>query len=238
MLLTNFIEMSLSARTDREALSVLDEFLTAKGVEVWSYHITLEHLVKLNLEAGFIFHSFDPAWVERYRSRHYYEIDPIIAHSVQASAPYRWWDIGELVELSEAQKAYIADAKAHLTGGYGVPVHGTHGTAAYFGIGAQTRSLDFDMTELAILQLACHQTHARYLQLHGAIETPLPKLTPRETEVLQWVVKGKSNSVIAEVLGISEHTVDTLMRRIYRKFDVTDRTSAALRAVGAGLVSA
>jgi LuxR family transcriptional regulator/LuxR family quorum-sensing system transcriptional regulator CciR len=76
----------------------------------------------------------------------------------------------------------------------------------------------------------------RFLQLHGAVEVPPANLTRRELDVLGWVVRGKSNSVIAELLGISEHTVDTLMRRVYRKLGVGDRTSAALRAVGSGLV--
>ncbi len=46
-----------------------------------------------------------------------------------------------------------------------------------------------------------------------------------------WVTRGKSNSVIGSILGISASTVDTYMRRIFRKLDVTDRTSAAMRAI-------
>jgi DNA-binding CsgD family transcriptional regulator len=107
---------------------------------------------------------------------------------------------------------------------------------AYFGAGSLSHHVDLPLGELIKIQFACHQTHMRFLQLHGAVEVPPATLTPREIDVLTWVVRGKSNSVIAEVLGISEHTVDTLMRRIYRKLGVGDRTSAALRAVGSGLI--
>jgi DNA-binding NarL/FixJ family response regulator len=44
--------------------------------------------------------------------------------------------------------------------------------------------------------------------------------------------------VIAEILAISPGTVDTYMRRIYDKLEVSDRTSAAVKGVGMGLIAA
>ena len=64
------------------------------------------------------------------------------------------------------------------------------------------------------------------------------QLSSREKEILDWVARGKSNSVIAEILEISPGTVDTYMRRIYVKLDVSDRTSAAVKGVGMGLIAA
>ncbi len=61
-------------------------------------------------------------------------------------------------------------------------------------------------------------------------------LSPREAEILQWISRGKSNSVIADILGISRHTVDTHVRRIFRKLDTSDRTTASLRAMQLGLL--
>jgi DNA-binding CsgD family transcriptional regulator len=55
--------------------------------------------------------------------------------------------------------------------------------------------------------------------------------------VLGWVAQGKSNAAIGEILGISAHTVDAHLRRIYLKLGVVDRISAALRALGFGLIS-
>lgn len=63
-------------------------------------------------------------------------------------------------------------------------------------------------------------------------------LTPREREILDWIAKGKSNAVIAQILGISRHTVDTYNRRIFKKLGTADRTTAAIKAMQAGLVAA
>ena len=71
-------------------------------------------------------------------------------------------------------------------------------------------------------------------ELHGAQEEIA--LSRRETEVLTWVAKGKSNAATAAILGISSHTVDTHLRRVFEKFDTTSRTVAAVRAVQYGLL--
>jgi DNA-binding CsgD family transcriptional regulator len=56
----------------------------------------------------------------------------------------------------------------------------------------------------------------------------LPGLSRRESEVLIWVAKGKTNSDIGEILGISRRTVDTLLSRTYQKLGVETRTAAVM----------
>jgi len=56
--------------------------------------------------------------------------------------------------------------------------------------------------------------------------------------VLTWVARGKTNTSIGDILGISGNTVDAHLRRIYLKLGVYDRVSAALRALGFGLITA
>jgi len=53
------------------------------------------------------------------------------------------------------------------------------------------------------------------------------KLTAREAEVLYWVVKGKINRDIADILGASPATVKKHLERIFAKLGVETRTSAA-----------
>lgn len=52
-------------------------------------------------------------------------------------------------------------------------------------------------------------------------------LTPREQEILEYVIRGFSNREIAQQLGISWRTVDTHLRNIYRKMGVKSRAQAA-----------
>ena len=57
------------------------------------------------------------------------------------------------------------------------------------------------------------------------------KLTPREAEVLYWVIKGKINRDIADILGASPATVKKHLEHVFAKLGVETRTSAAAMAM-------
>ena len=60
-----------------------------------------------------------------------------------------------------------------------------------------------------------------------AQSSPLSALTKRETQVLELIAQGYSNSDIAKILIISEHTVNDYTKKIYKKLDVHSRHAAA-----------
>lgn len=89
-----------------------------------------------------------------------------------------------------------------------------------------------------------HESYAAHLlELLGTDDKPRPvdvprtgaTLTPREVEVLRFVMTGHSNRAIAEHLVISEWTVKSHLTNIYRKLDVSSRTQAIVRARELGL---
>ncbi len=57
------------------------------------------------------------------------------------------------------------------------------------------------------------------------------QLTQRESEVLMWIARGKSNCDIAEILSLSPRTVNKHLEQIYAKLGVENRASAAALAV-------
>jgi two-component system nitrate/nitrite response regulator NarL len=59
-------------------------------------------------------------------------------------------------------------------------------------------------------------------------------LSPREQEILQALVTGASNKMIAIKLGITEATVKVHLKTLLRKIDVHNRTQAAIWAVNNG----
>jgi DNA-binding CsgD family transcriptional regulator len=54
-----------------------------------------------------------------------------------------------------------------------------------------------------------------------------PELTPRESEVLFWISKGKSNHDIGVILGAKTGTICKHVEHIFSKLNVENRTSAA-----------
>ena len=61
-------------------------------------------------------------------------------------------------------------------------------------------------------------------------------LTPRESQVLEQIVTGKSNKEIATELAITEATVKTHINTLLGKLGVEDRTQAATAAIRRGIV--
>jgi len=63
-----------------------------------------------------------------------------------------------------------------------------------------------------------------------------PELTPRELEVLEQIVEGKSNQEIARTLSIAESTVKAHVNSILSKLSVGDRTQAVTTAIRRGII--
>ncbi|HYO52534.1 response regulator transcription factor [Archangium sp.] len=69
-------------------------------------------------------------------------------------------------------------------------------------------------------------------------EIPEPKpLSNRETELLQLIAKGVSNSEAARLLNLSKGTIRTHLEHIYRKLEVTNRVEAVTEGIRKGLIS-
>jgi DNA-binding CsgD family transcriptional regulator len=56
-------------------------------------------------------------------------------------------------------------------------------------------------------------------------------LTAREAEVLYWVIQGKTNRDIAEILSLSPRTVHKHLEHVFEKMGVETRTAAAALAL-------
>ncbi|WP_446811599.1 response regulator [Methylomonas sp. 2BW1-5-20] len=73
-------------------------------------------------------------------------------------------------------------------------------------------------------------------QLPNVTDSASVGLTPREFEVLTWLVQGIGNKQIARQLGIEEQTVRNHLRPIYQKFGVAKRTELLVKVFERGIV--
>jgi len=72
---------------------------------------------------------------------------------------------------------------------------------------------------------------------HGNVLSAVLKLSERETQILDGLVRGYANKVIARRCDITEATVKVHMKSILRKFRVGNRTQAAIWALEHGYCS-
>jgi DNA-binding CsgD family transcriptional regulator len=88
---------------------------------------------------------------------------------------------------------------------------------------------DFSERDRALLVLLRPHLHQAYLDAEHR-RRPVPRLTPRQNDLLHLVAAGHTNTQIARRLGISEGTVRTHLENIYEKLHVSSRTAAVTRA--------
>ena len=107
------------------------------------------------------------------------------------------------------------------------------------------RPTDFTDKELTLLRLVAPQIALAYrnglafseLKLAAARTIPAPKeferigLTVREGEVLHWVIQGKRDKEVADIVSASPRTIHNHLRSILRKLNAETRTGAALEAL-------
>ena len=63
----------------------------------------------------------------------------------------------------------------------------------------------------------------------------LSDLTPREIEILQLILAGRTNKSIAAEISISEKTVEFHLNKVYTKIGMRSRTLAGLWALQHGV---
>lgn len=67
---------------------------------------------------------------------------------------------------------------------------------------------------------------------------PKVALTPRERQMIALIARGGyTNKRIADEMGISPHTVATMMGNIFEKLDIHDRASIVVYALREGLAA-
>jgi LuxR family transcriptional regulator, maltose regulon positive regulatory protein len=105
-------------------------------------------------------------------------------------------------------------------------------------------SLDVDHEYLRRLRLAVDPVYQRATAVSAGVETDAvaaaagapggaaPRLSTRETEILQYMARGLSNKQIARALGISPETVKWYLKHIYEKLQVSGRVQAIQAGLG------
>lgn len=167
----------------------------------------------------------------------YGEHDPVPSLAIARGEPLRWSQAWSLIEPKSMENVYLDRIReAGIGDGYTLPVFGPRGRTGAVVVGNASGEA-LDKAPVQQMQLVAQTAHTRLNQLLPDRPTLEKPLSARELEILGWVARGKSNSVIARILDLSSATVDTYLRRIYQKLGVADRTSAAVVGVNMGLIS-
>lgn len=213
------------------------QILLDLGVIRMSYHFTPPFHSQTSERTIIYSLGFPEAWLRKYNDPEFRKRDPI-PDIIMAQHDYMSWEraLALCPNRTRAERWRAELAEFDLLDGIGIPVYGPGGRDAYsaFAIGRPFTQKDRPL--IRRIREVAQTTHLRTAHLvleeinHGT------QLSMRETEVLSWVIAGKSRNDIATILAISNASVDTYLRRIFEKLEVNDRIKASLRALSRGLI--
>lgn len=235
MNLSDYIDQTNAAETPEALFSALETAARKCGYAHVAYaHLTSPPVTRDNAPLL----NYPADWARSYVTENCQEIDPIVAWTAQIAQPYLWRDLGQTFPLSPAQRMFMTRAaQAGLTHGLTIPLHGPWGDVAgvsYAGRrqAARCRAL------LSRLQLAAHQFHhcVTRLRPETARHAPALSLSARERDCLHWIARGKTSWETGVILGLQASTIDTYLRKILHKLDVSTRAMAVLKAARLGLI--
>ncbi|MHB0952231.1 MAG: helix-turn-helix transcriptional regulator [Allorhizobium sp.] len=161
---------------------------------------------------------------------------PVVRLLRTSTAPFHY-DLDDVVRQREPRAKETAKALfgrfSMIRGAY-FPVHeasGARGAVSFSGDREPFTSQE--MMELSYL--AAHIFN-RLAEIRELDNRATGTLTEREIDCLNWTAAGKTSIEIAEILGLSEHTINHYLNRATKKLDTVNRTQAVAKALRLGLI--
>lgn len=158
-------------------------------------------------------------------------------NSLQKVGAFRWTDIANLTNRSQSFEDLKKDANSvEIEEGWIFPLFGPQSRNGLASYGGPKHEELMDDETGAQFRVFAQMSHLRLCQLTPDLYGIDKSLSRREMQIIGWAAKGKSNSEIGTILGLSASSIDSYMRRAFAKLDAHDRTSASVKAISMDLV--
>lgn len=219
---------------EREMFSLAVELAHGLGFDYCSY--VLRTPVPLTRPKSVMYSNYPAAWQSIYQKKGYLDVDPLVQRAIGSLTPVLWSDelFAPTPEMWEEARAFgleagLAQSCRDANGMIGLPVLARSGEPV--------TSTEWQTKACHILWLvqSMHLCITRIVapRLLTALTVELSR---REIEVLRWTGDGKTSGEIADILHLSERTVNFHISNSIAKLQVSNKTAAVLQAALLGLL--
>jgi len=212
-----------------------------------------------HLDRPFHFGTVDEKWVEEYTRNNFVVVDPCIAQARKTNTPFTWGSVKLPAFRGRRRPGAIRTMEAArdhgFTEGLMIPYHfrdhlgRVHSSSNVFFWKDPVAKFKFLLSErkheLHLIMIYWVQRAVDIIaEDHRTGVTVIrpnqpgggPTLTDRERDMLAWAGRGKTAADTADILKISEETVETHIRNAMRKLDATNKTHAVAKAIYLGMI--
>lgn len=235
------VKWSFAEACDRadSAAEVGELFVRDVGKLGFTYAACCSHVDPLRPPPGAVMIvRYPDAWVRHFSANDYAERDPIFQTARRRVLPFQWSDPAFLSSLSSEQLGVLEEARQFGLGdGFTVPLHAPDALPASCSLVIGPDGVDpLHVRDAHWLAVYAHEA-ARRLLVANDTAPRRPRLSRRERQCLELVGRGKDDYSIGVLLGISERTAHNTVQRAMRKYSVSTRIQAVVRAMREGEIT-
>lgn len=161
--------------------------------------------------------------------------DPVVRAAERMSSGFKWDQLDSLLNVTPAEANYMRQAARHGIGqGYTVPNHvpgETFGSCSFSVRDGRPFPEASISAAQALGSFAFEAARKLVRQRPGEIYFQPAPLSDRQRECLLFVARGKSDSVIADLLAIRPKTVNEHIEAAKRRYSVATRSQLLVRAL-------
>ncbi|HEY0412220.1 MAG TPA: LuxR family transcriptional regulator [Allosphingosinicella sp.] len=228
----DFVAEAARADTMAGLRSLIDDATRALGFDYYAivHHVCFGDPERNNVRLT----SYPLEWVALLREQGK-PADPVMRAAERTSSGFRWSELDSLLTLTEAQRNYMRLAASFdIVEGYTVPNHvpgETFGSCNFAVRGGRPFPDGSVSAAQALGSFAFEAARRLIRQRPGEIYLQPAPLSERQRECLLFVARGKSDSVIAELLEIRPRTVNEHIEAAKRRYSVATRSQLLVRAL-------
>jgi LuxR family transcriptional regulator, quorum-sensing system regulator CciR len=230
----DFASASQRAQSMAELRSLIDFSSRELGFDYFAivHHIRFGHPSSDKVRLS----NYPLEWLAKLREDEHLD-EPVLKAAERASSGFLWSRLDQLVMLTERQRNYMSRAVRYgLADGYTVPNHvpGETFGSCHFAVSRRTRLPTECLPATQALGCFAFEAARRLLRTtpeaseHYVIPAPL---TQRQRDCLLFAARGKSDSVIGQLLNIRPSTVNEHIEAAKRRYAVATRTQLIVRAL-------
>jgi LuxR family quorum-sensing system transcriptional regulator CciR len=233
-----FAEAAMCAASFCELETVMADAARANGAD---YYLMTHHGNFQHRQRGLVYVSNYPReFVEKNRMAGALSHDPIVEACERTLTGFFWADVGTIIPMTTRHQERLKEVvTSGLADGFVVPAHipGENLGSCHFAAEAGKELPRENAAAYQSLALFGFEAARRLTREINGDLAGYPRLTDRQRECLIHSARGKSDTVIGQLLGLSPKTVNSYMEAAKTRYGVATRAQLIASALCASEIT-
>jgi LuxR family transcriptional regulator, quorum-sensing system regulator CciR len=208
------------------------------GTDFWfAYHFSGPNQPRFDMKSGNLWCEYPETWSTYYRDNQLHEVDPVLRYAPRTTFAVTWERLSELFCRNGDCRGFLDAARDHgIQSGVCLATRQVKGDMQIISFACRDQKTYSDR-ELSLVTYYGQLIGHKISRICSESDTEgRPDVSLRALECLELCALGKTSSEIADIIGISRHTVDFHIRNAMAALGSSTRTYAVVRAVQMGLL--